>query len=226
MLIAATGLTVAALAASPLVSRPLVSAPSPIVADVTIAAKVSPALVNRILDEASAIWRKAGFTILWQRTDPAQVVRSSPAPEASYVPARLRVIIGDARGVRRDSGVPLGWVLFDDTNTPGPEIYLSNANAHQLLAESVKPQGAIERMPRAEQETLLGRALGRALAHELGHYLLSSKHHTERGLMQARLMAPQLFSPSRERFTVDVTQHDLIAARLAPPLLVGRAANP
>jgi hypothetical protein len=224
MLIAAAGLTVAALAASPLLARPLVSAPSPIVADVTIAAKVSPVLVNRILDEASAIWRKAGFTILWQRTDPAQVVRSSPA--AAYVPARLRVIVGDARGVRRDYGVPLGWVMFDDTNTPGPEIYLSNANARKLLAESVKPLGAVERMPRLEQETLLGRALGRALAHELGHYLLSSKRHTERGLMQARLMAPELFSPSRDRFTVDVQQHDLIATRLAPPLLVGQIANP
>jgi hypothetical protein len=225
MLIAA-GLTVAAFAAAPLIAKPLVIAPSPIVADVTIAARLSPALVTRILDEASAIWRAAGFTILWNR-DAAAPGPDAPAPTVgAYVPARLHVIVCDAPGVPSGTGKPLGWVVFDDGTTPEPEIYLSNANARALLAESAKPIGSVYRMPVLEQETLLGRAMGRALAHELGHYLLASKTHTKQGLMQARLLTPELFSPSRDHFAVLAEQRNQIAARLSPPVLVGETANP
>ena len=49
--------------------------------------------------------------------------------------------------------------------------------------------GIVEQMPQSQRETLLARAMGRALAHELGHYLLASKVHTEHGLMKAVLTA-------------------------------------
>jgi hypothetical protein len=143
----------------------------------------------------------------------------------AYVPATLRVVIGDQAGVSRNDTTPLGWITFDDTGAPEPEIHLSHANARSLLAQSAETSGGVARMTKIEQETLLGRALGRALAHELGHYLLASKGHTPTGLMMARRTTTELFSRGRERFAIAGGQRAAIAMRLAPPVLVGRV-NP
>src|SRR5262249_37695946 len=164
----ATGLIVAALAISPLAARPLVTLPLPLVVNVAVTADLSPSLVDAILAEANDIWRQAGCTFIWQRLATA-VVPSARVPETRpYLPARLRVVIGNDPGRPRDTTTPLGWIVFDDDTTPEPEIVLSYANAHKLLVESAGPFNPLERMPRLEQQILLGRAMGRALAHELG----------------------------------------------------------
>jgi hypothetical protein len=70
---------------------------------------------------------------------------------------------------------------------------------------------------------LLGRAMGRALAHEIGHYLLASKLHTARGLMQASHTASEFFGADRRSFAIDAAQRQAVAARLRQaPLVVSR----
>ena len=56
--------------------------------------------------------------------------------------------------------------------------------------------------------------MGRALAHELGHYLLASKVHTERGLLKASRTAAELFGTTRGGFQLDPSQRRQIAARM------------
>jgi len=217
----AAGLTVAALLAAPLTSRPLVPETPPIVVNVAIAAALSPSLVTRILDEATAIWRAAGFTLLWQHGAASVVPYARVTETGPYVPTTLRVVIGNQAGVSREESTPLGWITFDGSGSPEPEIYLSHANARSLLVRST-PHGGVERMPPVEQETLLGRALGRALAHELGHYLLASKAHTPGGLMGARRTTTELFWNDRARFALAGDQRAAVAQRLAPPMVMGR----
>jgi len=72
-------------------------------------------------------------------------------------------------------------------------------------------------MPRAERETMLGRAMGRALAHEMGHYLLASKAHSVKGLMRAKRTAVEFFAIERTRFELDAEQRTAVTLRLAPP---------
>jgi hypothetical protein len=78
-------------------------------------------------------------------------------------------------------------------------------------------------MPVMQRETLLGRAMGRALAHELGHYLLASKVHTQRGLMKPIMTAFELFMPDASAFRIDPAQRRTVAARLrGEPLVASR----
>ena len=186
-----------------LTARPATTVP-PIVIDVIVASDISPSLVARVLKEAGDIWRGAGLTIVWKQD--------------GRVSSTLRVTIGHwGNGVRRDdTAVPLGWIVFDDDGAPQHAIYVSYANAILLMEQLRGSSGQAEKMPRAEWETLLGRAMGRALAHETGHYLLASKEHSDKGLMRARRTAAEFFSNDRARFDLDAGQRAAIAARLTP----------
>jgi hypothetical protein len=195
----------------------------PMIVTVTATPDVTPSLLARILAEADAIWRPTGVTFLWQRVARVVVPYSRASETGPYVPNTLRLSIGDNRGVERDARLPLGWILFDDVAAPEQEIYLSHANALQLMAVAREVVGLIEQMPIRQCELLLARAMGRALAHELGHYLLASKVHSERGLMKATLTAAELFSPDADRLRIEPAQRRIIAARLrGEPLVASR----
>jgi len=197
----------ALLASAALTARPLVTAP-PLVVGVTVVSDISPAQVRRVLAEAGDIWRAAGVTIVWQQ-------ESTPSPPS------LRVTIGNwiGTGLGDDKSMPLGWIIFTQ-GAPEHEIYVSYANTAALMDLSRGSISLSDRMPRAERETLLGRAMGRALAHELGHFLLASKAHSVSGLMRARRTATEFFAMDRSRFEVGAEQRASIAARLTPPIVI------
>jgi hypothetical protein len=217
-------LAVAALMCAPARSAPAVE-PSPpqVIVTVNVVSAISPALVARILGEAGDIWRVAGFLLVWDRRFTADAssgaVQVASAPVTT--PSRLRVVIGSDRGDRTDdpSVKPLGWIRFE-AGSPLQDIYLSYANATSLFESSQGVVGHISTKPVAEREVLLGRAMGRALAHEIGHYLLASKVHTPKCLMQAKRNAAELFAPPRNGFQLQAEQRRHIAARLntSPPV--------
>jgi hypothetical protein len=217
LIVSSLALASALLASAALTGRPLVTAP-PLVVGVTVVSKVSPAFVSRVLKEAADIWRAAGLAIVWQGD--VEPMNANAAQTATGV-AAVRVTIGNytGGGLRTSLAVPLGWIVFTE-GAPAHEIYVSYANAIAMLDLSRDSIARSDRMPRAERDALLGRALGRALAHELGHYLLASKAHSESGLMRARLMATEFFSADRSRFDLDAQQRAAIAGRMAPPAAV------
>jgi hypothetical protein len=225
MLIATSLATAALLSASALAARPLVSSMR---ADVTVAPDIPPSLVTRVLEETSAIWAMAGVFVVWNRqtatvneADYGQAAVTGRGPVALSWPPRLRVTIGDWRGITAaDPHVKaLGWIVFE-AGAPQQEIYLSHANAVALFEGSPGMVGRTAAMTLAERETLLGRAMGRALAHEVGHYLLGSKAHTARGLMRAKITAAELFAGPRRGLQLAAEQKHLIAARTntMPPI--------
>jgi hypothetical protein len=200
------------------------SAIPPMIINVTTdAAELSPALVKRILAETDAIWRSSGVTFVWRRAARVVVPYARASETGPYVPNTLRLTIGENRGVARDARTPLGWILFDDLAEPQQEIYLSHANAVTMMDQARGVIGIVAQMPIAQRETLLARAMGRALAHELGHYLLASKLHTQRGLMKATLTAVELFMPDQGPFRIDQAQRGAVTARLrGDPLVASR----
>jgi hypothetical protein len=199
----AASLAVAVVAASSSIATAPPAATPPVTAIVSVAPNISASLVTRVLAEAADIWSAAGITLAWTREVPSEVTRSM-----------LRVVIGHVTGpARDDAAMPLGWIAFDDGSTPRNEIYVSYANAMSLLQLTRGTAGLSDRMPRAEMESMLGRAMGRALAHEVGHYLLASKDHSKNGLMKARWTAAEFFGGARGRFNLDAEQSGAIAAR-------------
>jgi hypothetical protein len=175
----------------------------PLIVNVTVAETISPSLVALTIGEADAIFRSAGVSFIWRYGPPAQTVLTA-----------LTVAIGDDSGsLRRDDVTALGWIVFED-GRPDQQIYLSHANAEKFMLDARAVVGLPNNMPRAERELLLGRAMGRALAHELGHYLLATKAHSDRGLMKAVRSAQEFFGSERVRFELDRLQRLQIASRL------------
>ena len=178
-----------------------------LIVNVTAPADVPVTIVTSALSEADAIWRASGTTFVWRVN--------------AALPSLLHVTIGREEGAARDAALPLGWVTFEDDQTPQPEIHLSYANAERLL-ENVYGEStrALRNMTPAQHHMLISRAMGRALAHELGHYLLASKVHTQRGLMQASRTASEFFAPDAVRFEISAAQRSQIATRLGKERLV------
>jgi hypothetical protein len=194
----------------------------PMIVTVTTAADLSPSLLKALLTEADAIWRPSGITLLWQAA--ARIATPAEQRELGpFVPNSLHVVIGENHGSGKNGRVPLGWIVFDDVTVPEQEIYVSYANARQMMEEARSVVGIIDQMPIMQRETLLARAMGRALAHELGHYLLASKVHTERGLMKANMTAVELFMPDSGALRLELAQRRTVAARLrGEPLVASR----
>jgi hypothetical protein len=224
MLTVTTG--VVALLASALVAAGIPEASSPgippIIVTVSSPAGMPSRLIGAVLAEADAIWRPTGVFFVWRRT-PA-VEKGSAAIEINQpAPRTLHLTIGDEHGVGRGGKLPLGWIVFDDVTLPQQEIYLSHANAVAMMENAGGVVGIVNQMPTIQRETLVARAMGRALAHELGHYLLASKVHSEHGLMKAVLTAVELFQPGVGEFRIDPAQRRAVAARLrGEPMVASR----
>ena len=168
--------------------------------NVSASPDIPPSLVSSVLAETDAIWRSSGFTFAW---------RLAPLEAA----ASLHVVIGHDVRPGAAGGLALGWIVFDE-GRPEHEIYVSHANAQQLMIQAPGVVGALDRMPLLEKHTLLARAMGRALAHEMGHYLLESKAHTLTGLMRARITASEFFGNDNREFKLDNGQRSSVTARL------------
>jgi hypothetical protein len=209
-------------------AAPAASSIPPVVVTVAVAADVPPTLVTRLLGEAAAVWRAGGVTLVWRRAiDAAARARSIDA--APCFDSSLRVVVGNERGrdgdAHSENKTVLGWIVFSDGETPDHEIYLSYDNAKSYMAGARGVVGSIDRMPTAEREMLLGRVMGRALAHEIGHYLLASKAHTPRGLMQATHTASDFFGFPLASFGIDATQREAVASRLRQDHMTARAES-
>ena len=156
-----------------------------------------------------------------------KVEASAMEEEIDHIWAAYRVDVhtSNASDVRRDSAVRVAVVLADRPDRhiaagalgsirfrdgmPEPAIVMY-PNAIAALVSTVRLIGSSDRQwPTAFRELILGRVLGRALAHEIGHFLLRSRHHSADGLMRGPHLAPNLVAPDRRRFVLsadEVTQ--------------------
>src|SRR5438876_4915333 len=206
-------------------AAPVTASLPPITVDVTIAPDVPATLVTRVLEETEAVWRASGLTFVWNRHRADRSISMAASGPAAC--RALDIVIGHNRGagpdIERTSRTALGWIVFDESEVPAHEIYISYENALAYMAGSRAVVGVIEQMTVVEREMKLARAMGRALAHELGHYLLASKVHTPGGLMQAVHTASDFFGYQRNGFAIDAVQRQAVADRLRQhPLVASR----
>jgi hypothetical protein len=178
----------------------------PLALSVHAAPTMSSRIIRQTLEEAAVIWRNAGVTLVFEDDDCAS------GPTRVVPSVRMHVTFEESSNASRPDALPIGWIDFDEVGDPMRQVHLSLDNATRIL-EGWQGVGPVSRMTPFERNMLLARVLGRALAHELGHYLLSSKAHTKSGLMKAHHVAQDFLGLNRAGFEVDASQQALIASR-------------
>jgi hypothetical protein len=144
----------------------------------TTAPDLPPAARQALIDEAGAIWRRAGVRLTWTSGHTENAIH------------RLRVLVVHRHTAIHDGAWPVGELVptrrASQQSTPAsmPVAFVSLEGARQVLATA----GAGYEPERLAQHRL-GIVLGRAVAHEIGHFLLGTPSHAASGLMRARIDA-------------------------------------
>jgi len=168
---------------------------------------LTPVTKTMALAEASRIWRR--YDVLLDDDGDGQCAASTPAA------VRVTIDVG------HDSQSPdagLGTIQFAADGRPESVIVL-NFDAVARIATSAPVMGVHPALwPVGLRNEIVARALGRALAHEVGHYLLRSPHHTKTGLMRARHNGSTLGDPSDRAFALSESERARLRLALAAPL--------
>ena len=159
-----------------------------------------PVLSRSVLvAEAERIWKREGVALRW-----------SAAPESGRPSAALS---GDETIWRVGELVPhAGQRALAIASIAGAERVVAASGNRVALLD--RPEGAQYR---------LGVVLGRVVAHEIGHYLLATATHADRGLMRAAIDAREFADPGARTFALDGAAGAWLRAGLAQ---AGEAPRP
>ncbi len=170
----------------------------------TVAPEVSGAARRALLAEAEGIWRHEGVTLRWL----------SGGEEADGAPA-LRVLI-IPRLAANSGSTAERWaagelVRFEGS---GAIAIASISGAQRILDEARRKDLGTTSLSSVADERRLGVVLGRTVAHEIGHYLLHTNTHAERGLMRAAFDAREFTDLRTGSFRLDDKAGQWIRQRL------------
>lgn len=157
-----------------------------------------------LVSQAEQIWRREGVALRWL------VARGD---QASTAPLRILVI---ARREAVPADDPAEWTVGELVPHGGQRALAiaSIAGAERVLVRASGRQLALLDAPELTHYRL-GVVLGRAVAHEIGHYLLATATHADRGLMRAAIDAREFADPGARTFTLDDTASEWLRHRLA-----------
>jgi hypothetical protein len=152
---------------------------------------------------------------------------------ASVQPATWQAAQAGTEAIFEDAGIQLTWVRCPCEPESGsaefslrivPRLFgswKSSFEKHHLGFAAVDEKGGVlatifyDRVESLAKGGNIARALGLAIAHELGHLLLGSKAHAERGIMRPFLTRKALRSQQQGHFAFDPVQAEQIRGRLA-----------
>jgi hypothetical protein len=167
---------------------------------------MDPLLLARVRGEVDAIWSRYQIDVAWE---PPRASDQQASPD-------LWVQFVDERppSGRREGRVAIAWLKFDK-GAPTHHIQVSKVAATALLATKSWAGGRRRLIdgPISLQSAALGRIVGRAVAHEMGHFLLASPKHADRGLMRAVIDPEHFVSPGI--FFLTLQEADVQALRAA-----------
>lgn len=155
----------------------------------------APAVVREMAHEVVRIMKRSGLNLEWHIGTVAEQVFTEP---------RVVVKLLGTCGMETHSAVgklgPLGWTeVSDGALLPASEL------ACDRIRSSV--ESVMHHDDQVRGNELLGRAMGRVLAHELFHFVDSTRQHTESGVSQASLTAEELVS---DRLEFDAVSSELL----------------
>jgi hypothetical protein len=153
--------------------------------------------LDDIMAIANRIWAPYGITI--QRDESVEAVK----------------VIVSANMLRSEtSTVPmaLGDTLFTGGHAT-PYIHLWLGAAEALAAGSELDGRSFTSRSSVERDVILRQMLGVALAHEIGHYLLDSSHHSSAGLLRQTLSVSDLAFPKPAHLRLTDAQQHVVCLR-------------
>jgi hypothetical protein len=128
-------------------------------------------------------------------------IRRSNADDEPWDGAlRLTVVLADYQNPRMASE-GLASISFSD-DLPRPMIVMYPTSIATLVSTTTLLGRSAFEWSIDFRELISGRVLGRALAHEIGHFLLRSRQHSEAGLMRAHPPVSDLVDPGRRQHFV------------------------
>jgi hypothetical protein len=158
------------------------------------------------VDEVREIWRGAGVHVASGRYDEPSL------PDEAVI--SLRILLSPAR--RKNGSEPaLAWVVGTKTGRTLPLLFVSLPAVMQAVMGADALGRSVAKLTRDLRDRLVARAIGRVAAHELGHYLLQTAGHRDRGLMRANYSSGELVEPWLEPFQVPITQRTLARQEIA-----------
>jgi hypothetical protein len=167
----------------------------------------SPATVQSMQEEASAIWQPYGTQIHWpsSRSD-----AQCPGVHGSFS-VLVRNRDSSARHASALAVLGSTHVVPASIDHAGIDVdYDETLQALQSL-----PQGQLVRLLGhfVVEPADVGRALGRVLAHEIGHVVLSAPRHQASGLMRPSFDPADLVTPSRAAYTLSKKEIERLGQR-------------
>jgi hypothetical protein len=155
-------------------------------------------------EEVEELWRAYGVDIVWQKEWlEGGDLRDKPELFVFFVDRELEN--------PHSSATPVAWILFVE-GTPRQLINVSVSAARRLMNDAPwHNERPIRMAPTSAQDRLLGRMIGRALAHEIGHYLLASSKHANKGLMKPLISPAEFVKEGRKH--LELVQDDMRALR-------------
>ena len=171
------------------------SAPLPLpLLHLDVLLSVSPDLAGlsqrTLVTEAERIWAREQVQLRWP-----SVPGGEQRPEA---PLRVLVIARAASALAGDERWPVGELLPQEG--PRALAIASISGAQRVVSEASRHR--VFDLP-ALAEYRLGLVLGRAVAHEIGHFLLATGTHADRGLMRATVNAREFADAGASTFGLD-----------------------
>jgi len=156
--------------------------------------------------ETNAIWRASHLSLRWRTID---LYDPPPDPE---IEGSLRVLVM-ARAVPKP-GEPATLTVGELVRSEGADpLAIASITGARRIVDDARRFQVFARPD--DYEHRLGVVLGRAVAHEIGHYLLRTQTHAQRGLMRAVINAPEFADPQSRSFHLDAAAQAHVAALAA-----------
>jgi hypothetical protein len=183
------------------VIRPPVSTPRRLSVDIVFDGQpMRPRLEAAAMTEVTAIWARYGVDVRTAHAD-------EPGRDGA-VRLAVKLVDGPAGSTVVET---LGSIRFVDA-VPEPTIAIY-PHAIASLVSTVSFAGLVgDKWPTGLRDSILGRVTGRALAHELGHYLLRSRHHSPQGLMRAEPFLRDFVSVDGRAFFLSAEDAALVSS--------------
>lgn len=161
-----------------------------------------PAQARRfLLSETSRIWEREGVAVRW-----AVAAGGVTPPDAAL---RVLVIARAAQAGEDTRRWPVAELV---TRTEPRAVAIASIGSAQRVVSEAARFRLLD--PLGDAQTRLGLVLGRAVAHEIGHFLLATGTHAERGLMRATFDASDFVAVGADAFRLDDVASHRIRERL------------
>ena len=153
-----------------------------------------------VVDEVREIWKPY--------VDVAFADALAPGDDAD-----LRLVITDRpRPPGPSDASALAWIAFVAPGRPANTMTASVAAVRSLMRERWRERPIVE-LPLRLQRRFVAHALSRSIAHEIGHYLLRSTAHAQRGLMRAQMTVSELMEDGLGLFRLEPAQIERLERR-------------